>query len=221
MICMCFIENYLRFGEWGSWSTCSQPCGQSGTRVRIRGCVILPKGESHSKNISKNSVLSAEFSPPINVPDKQPKKQNSFRGQQKVTLKHIHKKQGKHTGELSYEDFLRTKYEVEKLAKQQSKTRKIVKQIHPEHIKQRFNSLHFERLSRRDVKTGHYHNNTHHRRRAHHPMPSKLNLPIEAKVLKKCSAHGTKMVSRCNMRTCPGMLDNFRNWPQKCVNLLF
>jgi hypothetical protein len=212
---MCFVESYLRFGEWGSWSACSQPCGKSGTRVRIRGCVILPKGESQTKNLSSNSTISPETSSPTSFPDKEPEKQNSSTGQHNLTHNQIHPKQERHTGGMSYEDVLRTEYEHEKLAQQQSETKKIVKQIYPAQI----NSQHVKRLYRRNVKTKHYHK-IHLKREAHPPLLNTSNLPMEAKVLRKCSAHGTVMISRCNVRSCPGMLHHFLNFTEVCLDPL-
>ena len=41
-------EDYVlgAVGDWGSWTTCTQPCGEYGTQERTRTCAVTPCTES-------------------------------------------------------------------------------------------------------------------------------------------------------------------------------
>lgn len=104
-------------------------------------------------------------------------------------------KQDKHSGEIPYEKYLKTKYEADKLKKQQDRLRVILRKILPK-----------PKRGKRAVASHHlksrYHWNQHHHTqnliRPHNPK-----LPKGVRVLKVCSAHGTHMRSRCNVKDCP------------------
>ncbi|XP_062605125.1 uncharacterized protein LOC134266929 [Saccostrea cucullata] len=187
-------KTHFRYGEWSSWSNCSHPCGQKGTRVRTRGCVILPKGEVSSVHTQR---LIKETKTPTkqrsNVPQSLPADKKQSSGGLTDKKNHSPVKHGKRKETLPYEDYLQTRYNAKQLAERQKKTTKIVKQISPGR------------------------NKRSRRRSAYLLRPKNSNLPADAKVLRKCSAHGTKMVSRCNVRNCPvdGKWANWGSWT-KC-----
>ena len=94
--------------------------------------------------------------------------------------------QNQNKGEIPYENYLQTKAEAEKLAKQQNEIINTIGKILPK--------------SKRSKRTA----SRHQKNKEQTPLPNRSNLPTDARVLTQCSAHSTKMRSRCNVRSCPG-----------------
>lgn len=200
-------DAYLQFGEWENWSHCSQPCGRKGTRFRTRKCIVLPRKKSKGAigGHSYQPKMAAPKSAPVQkkISKEQHRKQSSPTSsgpsvsKDKSKQKNVdnNAKQDKHGGEIPYEKYLKTKYEADKLKKQQDKLRVILRKIFPK-----------PKRGKRAVASHHlksrYHWNQHHHTqnliRPHNPK-----LPKGVKVLKVCSAHGTHMRSRCNVKDCP------------------
>lgn len=205
-------DAYLQFGEWGYWSNCSQSCGQKGTRFRTRKCIILPRKKSKGAigGHPYQTKMAAPKSAPVQkkISKEQHRKQTSPTSsgssvrKQKASQKNVNNsaKLDKHSGEIPYEKYLKTKYEAKKMEKQQDTLRKTLRKILPKpkrgtravaspHLKSRHHWNPF----------WNQHNNRQNRIRPHNP-----NLPKGTRVLKVCSAHGTHMRSRCNVKNCPG-----------------
>lgn len=210
-------DAYLQFGEWENWSSCSQPCGQKGTRFRTRKCIVLPRQKSKGSIGSHpyQTKMAAPKSAPVQkkISKEQHRKQASPTtsgfsvGKHKASQKNVNNnaKHDKHSGEIPYEKYLKTKYEAEKLAKQQDKLRETLRKIlpKPKHVKRAVASPH--------LKSRYHWNppwNQHNNRQNLVIRPHNPNLPQGARVLKFCSAHGTQMKSRCNVKNCPGKTSN-------------
>lgn len=200
-------DAYLQFGEWENWSHCSQPCGRKGTRFRTRKCIVLPRKKSKGAigGHSYQPKMAAPKSAPVQkkISKEQHRKQTSPTSsgpsvsKDKAKQKNVdnNAKQDKHSGEIPYEKYLKTKYEADKLKKQQDKLRVILRKILPK-----------PKRGKRAV-ASHHLKSRYHWNRLHHTQnlirPHNPKLPKGVRVLKVCSAHGTHMRSRCNVKDCP------------------